>query len=607
MLVGVAVVAATSPGLTPVPSSAARNTAPPGAPHGYLVSIEELRERAVLASGGVAPYKEAVADLLQWADGAIDDPSSPVQPLVVEGTDNPFVDDARRAYGLGLAYGLTGDERYAAAARRTIRAWVDVSVTTSDTCPDNGGCHTSLIIGRAAPGFVFGADLIDGSTSWTPDDRDRLTAWLRDVIIPAASERVNNWGDAGTFLRVVGTDYIGDTKGFEAAIDKWRSLIDLIEADGRIPEEVRRGSAGISYTQEALQYKIAVARIAERRGIDLWDYEGKAGGSLRVAMDRLAHYWFRPAEWPDFPRADVPTAGPVWEIAYAHWQDPAWIPMLLEHRPYGDRGHSAIRWTTLTNGIPIDNEATGPSASPSGPASAGPTPSPSASPSRATVMGPEVAGLSVRLGSSLGSPIPITISWKARATTTFRLERSTDGATWEGVGLASNGRSASVSLRPGTTYTFRVRATRAGLDGPWTTLTGVRAIRIEPSRRTVDASGRWATLPFGAYSNDVALSTDQSGATITWSGPARAVAVIGPTGATRGRMIIRVDGSRKATVDLYSATFHARTELASIRLSGSGEHAIRIEAAVSSGRRTVAVDDIVVLDWTLSAAPDPGS
>ena len=178
--------------------------------------------------------------------------------------------------------------------------------------------------------------------------------------------------------------------------------------------------------------------------------------------------------------------------------------------------------------------------------------------------------MSVRLGSSLGSPIPVTIAWKALADTTFRLERSTDGTAWEGVGLDSNGHSATVSLRPGTAYVFRVRGTRAGQAGPWATLTGVRVVRIEPSRRTVDTSGQWETVPFGAYSNDVALSTDQSGATITWSGAARAVAVVGPTGSTRGRMIIRVDGSRKATVDLFSSTFHARTELASIRISGSG-------------------------------------
>jgi hypothetical protein len=201
----------------------------------------------------------------------------------------------------------------------------------------------------------------------------------------------------------------------------------------------------------------------------------------------------------------------------------------------------------------------------------------------------------------------VTISWKDRGDTAYRLERSTDGTTWDGIDLDRNGHAATTALRPGTTYSFRVRGTLAGEVGPWATLTEVRAIRIEPSRRTVDPTGHWEAVGFGAYSNDVAFSTDQTGATLTWTGSARAVAIVGPTGPTRGTMVVRVDGSRKDTVGLYSSTFHARAELASIRISGSGKHAIRIDAAASHGRRTVAVDDIVVLDWTLSDAPDPGS
>jgi hypothetical protein len=215
--------------------------------------------------------------------------------------------------------------------------------------------------------------------------------------------------------------------------------------------------------------------------------------------------------------------------------------------------------------------------------------------------------VTLRLGSPLGSQIPVTVTWDAEAGTTFRLERSTDGTTWDRVDLASNRHSAAVSLRLGTRYAFRVHATRGGQTGAWMVIDGVRAVRIEPTRRTVETSGRWESVDFGAYSSDTALSTDQSGATITWTGPVRAVAVVGPTGSTRGRMIVSVDGSRKATVELFASSFHARTELASVRISKAGEHTIRIEAAASGGRRTVAVDDFVILDWTLSAAPVPGS
>ena len=79
-------------------------------------------------------------------------------------------------------------------------------------------------------------------------------------MLPTASELDNNWGDAGTFTRIVLSDYLGDDAGFEAAIGKWRQLMDLVAADGHIPEEVARGRAGLGYTQEALDYKVAVGR-----------------------------------------------------------------------------------------------------------------------------------------------------------------------------------------------------------------------------------------------------------------------------------------------------------------------------------------------------------
>ena len=110
------------------------------------------------------------------------------------------------------------------------------------------------------------------------------------------------------------------------------------------------------YSQGALNFRIAVAAIAERRGINLWDYQGKAGGTLRKAVDFLAEYWFRPEDWPFSDRVDVPDIGPLWELAYAHWRDPDYIPIIRQQRPLSEQGHSAIRWTTLTSGIPLPGD-----------------------------------------------------------------------------------------------------------------------------------------------------------------------------------------------------------------------------------------------------------
>ena len=347
-------------GLVPVPTSAPHGSAESPRPgrgdRGYLTSLTELAERAEAAGNGREPDRAAVDDLLTWAATAVDSRPRPVKRLRIDGDEDSFVDDTATAYGLALAYGITGERAYAEASRQFIMAWVETMGETRNACPDSGACQTSLIISRTAPGVVFAADLIGPSGVLSADDDSAIRIWLRGLILPTASELTNNWGDAGTFMRVVLTDYLGDQAGFAAALDTWRSLTDLIEADGHIPEEVDRGRAGMGYTQEALDYKVAVARIAERRGIDLWTYLGTRGGSVGGAVDYLASFWDRPKDWPWNRRARTPVPGPFWEIAYARWRNRSYEPIIEQRRPYGSQGHSAIRWTTLTSGISFQDE-----------------------------------------------------------------------------------------------------------------------------------------------------------------------------------------------------------------------------------------------------------
>ena len=354
VLVAVAAIREGRPPAKPSPGASATASTPAAlVDRGYLVSLSELRSRAAAAAKGEQPDEAALADLLAWADSAVGTKPEPTEPLRINGTTGPFVDDSATAYGLALAWGATGDERYATTARDFILAWAQRTRTLVGACPGDGDCQTSLIVSRTAPGFVFAADLLVKSDVFTTADDAIFRDWLRTVILPAASERTNNWGDAGGFLRVVATDYLGDAAGFAAAIDAWRTQLDLVAADGHIPEEVRRGSAGLSYTQEALLYKLAVARIAERRGIDLWTYRGAGGATLHDAVELNLRYQQDTSGWPWAGHVDKPTPGPGWELAYAHWPEPAIASILAPVRPLGWLGHSAIRWTTLTNGIAL--------------------------------------------------------------------------------------------------------------------------------------------------------------------------------------------------------------------------------------------------------------
>jgi hypothetical protein len=335
-------------GSTPPASTETRD---PERRPGYLVSYDELQERAGWARRGVEPYAAAVDELLDWADDALDRRPRPERLLRIGGTGGPFVEDSRRAYGLALAFGVSGTTEYAEHARAMVLAWVERTDELDRACPDSGSCQTSLIVARMVPGFVFAADILEAGGRWSGEDRQALSTWLRTLILPEMPRLDNNWGDAGSFAEIVITDYIGDASGFAAAIKRWERRLDLIAADGHLPEETRREEQGIGYTQEALVYKIAAAVVAERRGIDLWTLAGKEGVTVLDALDYLARYWLDPSGWPWDDDPDVPSPGPLWELAYARWCNVIYLDIAQHRRPYGDRGNSAIRWTTLTTGV----------------------------------------------------------------------------------------------------------------------------------------------------------------------------------------------------------------------------------------------------------------
>ena len=315
-----------------------------------LASLGELRERGRRAAQGIEPDATAVRQLLTWAATARDHEPDPAARLRIDGTEGPFVDDTGIAYGLALAWAVGGDPADARAALGIVMAWVRTTTRLVNACPDGGECQTALIVSRNAPGFVFAMELVDASGVASSADSAAFDAWLRDLILPSASTRENNWGDAGAFLRAAATARLGDAAGWAAALDFWRVQTGRIDPDGQIPEEVRRGSSGLSYTQEALLYKVAVARLAERRGEDLWSYRASNGGTLQAAVDFAARSMEDPRIWPE-RTVDRPDAAPIWEVIEQHWPSAAAAALVREGRPFGEDGHSAIRWTTVTNGV----------------------------------------------------------------------------------------------------------------------------------------------------------------------------------------------------------------------------------------------------------------
>jgi hypothetical protein len=272
--------------------------------------------------------------------------------LEVEQTDGAFVLDSQAAWTLALAHQVTGERRYATAAGRIVDGWVGTAERVEGACPTSGGCPTSLMVSRSAPALIFAVDLLRSNGAYGRERTEVFRVWLRRIVLPVASDRDNNWGDAGTYLRAAIGATLGDRSVLEGAARRWRERLDLVRPDGQIPEEVRRGRASLMYSQDALDYKVATADILGRSGIDVWNERGERGGTLRAALELVADGLGDPGGWPV---ADgdlrVPDPSGVWAVAAARWPTATFLALARAAAEGDGSAHSAVLWTGVTHPV----------------------------------------------------------------------------------------------------------------------------------------------------------------------------------------------------------------------------------------------------------------
>lgn len=318
----------------------------PGALRGALIGLDG-------SSGlGAVPGSAERKALIRAADRALRVRPHPRKVLVITETDDPFVTDSQAAWTLALAGRVTGDARFSRASERVIDAWVAHTERIGRSCPDSGHCSSSLMVSRAAPALVFAVDVLVAADAFDQNQLDRFHSWLRTVVVPAASDRDNNWGDAGTLLRAVAFAELGDLQGLAVTAARWRERIDLVKADGQIPEEIRRDDASLMYSQDALDSKMLAADVLGRAGINVWSYQGSRGGTLEGALRLVAAGLRHPAGWPGGSgHLRQPNPSGVWSIAARHWPDASFDGLARAAVGTDGTGHSAVIWTGFTHPV----------------------------------------------------------------------------------------------------------------------------------------------------------------------------------------------------------------------------------------------------------------
>ena len=215
---------------------------------------------------------------------------------------------------LGLAYYLSGDERYAARAAQQLRHWFLDSATAMTPHlrfaqlvrgnPRERG--SGIIDTRWFIEAVDAARLIEGSEHWSAADDAALRRWFtayRDWLVQSPngideSDAPNNHGSWYAAQVVAYSLFAGDS----VVARRWLATIPA-RIDSQVPPTGEQPIENLR--TRALHYHAfnieALSRLAEMGrhvGVDLWGFAAADGGSLRRAMAYAAPFYLAPETWP---------------------------------------------------------------------------------------------------------------------------------------------------------------------------------------------------------------------------------------------------------------------------------------------------------------------
>ncbi|MBI2781273.1 MAG: hypothetical protein HYX55_05710 [Chloroflexi bacterium] len=220
-----------------------------------------------------------------------------------------------------------------------------------------------------------------------------------------------------------------------------------------------------------------------------------------------------------------------------------------------------------------------------------------------TAATPKVALLAgVSLGStSTTADLPASLNLAGKdpggaGIRSYDIKRSIDGGAYALFGTDVATPTVELSLTPGHSYRFQVRARdNAGNVGAWVVGPVIRPYLPQQASTGISWKGTWTNGAGTGYSGDSDRFATTAGASATYAFTGRSIAWVTTLAADHGAALVYLDGVLVATVDTYAAATSFRRVAFAKTWSVSGFHTLRIVVVGTPGRPRVDVDALEVL------------
>jgi len=235
-------------------------------------------------------------------------------PEIYKITDRTYLGNLENATRtLSLAWYITGEEKYANKSAELLRRWFLNENTKMNPHLEYGqaipGVNTGRGIGiietRTLIGIADAAGLLTGSKSWTNTDHQSLQQWYAQYLNWMLTGKNGNdehkaKNNHGTWYYAQVIDFAlftGDTKKAKQLAEESKKRLDSqLTKEGKQPLELERTNA-LGYSTMNLRGWFTVATLAEKTGVDLWNYKTPLNTGIRTAFDWLLPYALAEKKW----------------------------------------------------------------------------------------------------------------------------------------------------------------------------------------------------------------------------------------------------------------------------------------------------------------------
>jgi len=251
---------------------------------------------------------------------------------------------------LGLAYALTGENKYADKAIQLINTWTVNPTTKMNPKVTTFNSQAYIEIPITMPGMYYGADLIWNYQGWNVNDRNTFKEWVKLTSVSRGrSKEVNPTNYENWKLLLISSSAVitEDNTDMNWVIQYWKELIPKqMNTQGQMTAELSR-TRSLFYSMYAVNAMTQTAEITRHHGVDLYNYKTIDGKGLELAFDYHAPYLADKLTWPyQEIRPDLLEYA-TYENAYSFKQKTSYMDVIIKAvRPlYENRTMGAVTLT----------------------------------------------------------------------------------------------------------------------------------------------------------------------------------------------------------------------------------------------------------------------